>query len=178
MPLPGRQRGLIGGDQCGNGGVIIGEGWHDDAAQYVHHQPAHWGNRRAEMAANRVGNLLAVRRFRWVAVVHVQDAEVEQQSERVSAECVGRVDDGAGGVSSEARRGHEGEGSVEVCEGVDGVEQGASMAAREAEGDDEDEDMVGAENVSVQRAEGGGNSTGGIAKKKRNKGKRLSKFFA
>ena len=110
-----------------------------------------------------------------VAVVHAQDAEGEQQSERVSVECVGRVDDGAGGVSSEARRGHEGEGSVEVCEGVDGVEQGASMAAREAEGDDEDEDMVGAENVSVQRAEGGGNSTGGIAKKKRNKGKRLSR---
>ena len=52
------------------------------------------------------------------------------------------------------------------CEGVDGVEQGASLAAREAEGDDEDEDMVGDENVSVQRAEGGGGSTGGIKKKR------------
>ena len=54
-----------------------------------------------------------------------------------------------------ARRGHEGEGGVEGCEGADGVEQGASMAARGAEGSDEDEDMVGAENVSAQRAEGG-----------------------
>ena len=101
-----------------------------------------------------------------IAVVHAQDAEGEQQSERVSVECVGRVDDGVGGVSSEARLGHEGEGSVEGCEGVDGVEQGASTAAREAEGDDEDEDMAGVENVSVQRAEGGSGSTGGIKKKK------------
>jgi hypothetical protein len=81
-----------------------------------------------------------------VAVVHAQDAEGEQQSERVSVECVGRVDDGAGGGSSEARRGH--------AEGEGGVEQGASMAAREVEGDDEDEDMAGVENISMQRAEG------------------------
>ena len=107
-----------------------------------------------------------------VAVVHAQDAEVVQQSERVSVECVGRVDDGAGGGSSEARRGHEGEGSVEGCEGVDGVEQGASMAAREAEGDDEDEAMAGDENISMQRAEGGGGTTGGIKKGKRTRGKR------
>ena len=31
-----------------------------------------------------------------VAMVHAQDAEGEQQSERVSVECVGRVGDGAG----------------------------------------------------------------------------------
>ena len=49
------------------------------------------------------------------------------------------------------------------------------MAAREAEGsDDEDEAMAGKENVSVQRAEGGGGSTGGIAKRKRNRGKQKS----
>ena len=101
-------------------------------------------------------------------MVHAQDAEGEQQSERVSVECVGRVDDGAGDGSSEARRGHvEGEGGVEGCdEGADDVEQGASMAARVAEGDDEDEAMAGDENVSGQRAEGGGGSTGGIKKKK------------
>ena len=40
-------------------------------------------------------------------------------------------------------------------EGADGVEQGASTAAREAEGDDEDEAMEGDENVSLQRAEEG-----------------------
>ena len=50
-------------------------------------------------------------------------------------------------------------------EGVDGVEQGASMAAREAEGDDEDEAMAGDENVSAQHAEGGSGSTGGIKKR-------------
>ena len=56
--------------------------------------------------------------------------------------------DGAGDV--------EGEGGVEGCdEGADDVEQGASMAARVAEGDDEDEAMAGDENVSGQRAEGG-----------------------
>ena len=107
-----------------------------------------------------------------VAEVYAQDAEREQQSERVSVECVGRADDGAGGVSIEARRGHEGEGGVEGCEGVDGVEQGASMAAREVEGDDEDEDMAGVENISMQRAEGGGGTTGGIKKGKRTRGKR------
>ena len=56
-------------------------------------------------------------------------------------------------------------------EGADGVEQGASMAAREAEGDDEDEAMAGDENISVQRAEGGGGSTGGIKKRKPRRGK-------
>ena len=61
------------------------------------------------------------------------------------------------------------------CEGVDGVEQGASMAAREAESDDEDEAMAGDENVPVKRAEWGGSSIGSIAKKKRNKGKRLNR---
>ena len=60
------------------------------------------------------------------------------------------------------------------CEGVEGVEQGASMAAREAEGDDEDEAMAGDENVSVQRTEGGSSSTGGIVKRKRNRCKRLN----
>jgi hypothetical protein len=58
------------------------------------------------------------------------------------------------------------------CEGVDGVEQGASMAARKAESDDEDEAMAGDENVSVQRAEGGNSSTGGIKKGKRTRSKR------
>ena len=60
------------------------------------------------------------------------------------------------------------------CEGVDGAEQGASTAAREAEGDDEDEAMAGDENVSVQRTEGGSSSTGGIVKRKRNRCKRLN----
>ena len=62
------------------------------------------------------------------------------------------------------------------CEGVDGVEQGASMAAREAESD-EDEAMAGDENVPVKRADGGSSSIGSIAiaKKKRNKGKRLNR---
>ena len=106
-----------------------------------------------------------------VAVAHAQVAEGEQQSGRVSVECVGRVDDGAGGVSSEARRGHEGECGVEGCEGVNGVEQGASTVAREAEGSDEDDAMVGDENASIQRAEGGGGTTGGIKKGKRRRGK-------
>ena len=60
------------------------------------------------------------------------------------------------------------------CEGVDDVEQGATTAAREAEGDDADEVMVGDENVSMQTAEGGGGSTGGIVKRKRNRGKQKS----
>ena len=98
----------------------------------------------------------------------------EQQRERVSVGCVRSVGDGAGGCSSEAGRVLEGDNGGDMgCEGVDGVEQGASMAAREAEGSDEDEDMVGAENVSVQRAEGGGNSTGGIAKKKAQQGQKV-----
>ena len=46
------------------------------------------------------------------------------------------------------------------------------MAAREAEGSDEDEAMEGKENVPVQRAEGGGGTTGGIKKGKRTRGKR------
>ena len=45
------------------------------------------------------------------------------------------------------------------------------MAAREVEGDDEDEDMAGVENISMQRAEGGGGTTGGIKKGKRTRGK-------
>eukprot|EP00900_Chrysochromulina_parva_P019518 jgi/Chrpa1/27568/Chrysochromulina_OHIO_Genome00025964-RA len=71
-----------------------------------------------------------------------------------------------------------------VSAGVEGVEQGASMAAREAEGDDEDEAMVGDENVSMQMAEGGGGPTGGFVKKKckrsrqKNRGQRqaMAKF--
>ena len=39
------------------------------------------------------------------------------------------------------------------------------MAAREAEGSDEDEAMAGKENVSLQRAEGNGSSTSGIKKR-------------
>ena len=39
------------------------------------------------------------------------------------------------------------------------------MAAREAEGSDEDEVMAGKENVSMQIAEGGGGSSGGIKKR-------------
>ena len=46
------------------------------------------------------------------------------------------------------------------------------MAAREVEGDDEDEDMAGVENISMQRAEGGGGTTGGIKKGKRRRGNR------
>ncbi len=68
---------------------------------------------------------------------------------------------------SEAARALEGDGdSIIGCEGVDGAEQGASMAAREAEGDDEDEAMVGDENISMQMAGGGGCVTAGIKKKK------------
>ena len=43
--------------------------------------------------------------------------------------------------------------------------------AFEAEGDDEDEAMAGDENISMQRAEGGGGTTGGIKKGKRRRGK-------
>ena len=78
---------------------------------------------------------------------------------------------GAGGSGSEAARALEGNGDgVMGCEGVDGAEQGASTAAREAEGD-EDEAMAGDENVSVQRTEGGSSLTGGIKKGKRRRGK-------
>ena len=45
------------------------------------------------------------------------------------------------------------------------------MTACEAEGSDEDEAMAGKENVSVQRAEGGSGSTGGIKKGTRRRGK-------
>ena len=46
------------------------------------------------------------------------------------------------------------------------------MAARGAEGDDEDEAMAGVENISAQHAEGGCGSIGGI---KKNKPQRRSK---
>jgi len=84
-----------------------------------------------------------------------------------------RDGDGAGGSGSEAARALEGGdgGVVMGCEGVDGAEQGASLAAREAEGDDEDEAMAGDENVSVQHEERGGGATGGIKKGKRRRGK-------
>jgi hypothetical protein len=95
------------------------------------------------------------------------DGRREQQRERVSVGCVMRDGAGAGGSGSEAARALEGDGDCGLgCEGVDGVKQGASMAAREAEGEDEDEAMAVDENVSLQRAEGGGGSTGGIKKKK------------
>ena len=75
--------------------------------------------------------------------------------------------DGAGGGSSEARRRLEGEDDgVTGREGVDGAEEGASMAASEAEGSDGDDVMAGKENVSMQRAEGSGGVTAGIKKKK------------
>ena len=75
--------------------------------------------------------------------------------------------DGAGGSSSEAARAPEGDSDgVMGCEGIDGAEQGVSLAVREAEGDDEDEAMVGDENVSMQMAEGCGGATAGIKKKK------------
>ena len=75
-----------------------------------------------------------------IAEVHAQDAEREQQRDGVSVGCVRPDGDGAGGDGGEAGRAPEGdEGGVWGCEGVDGVEQGASTAAREAEGDDDDE---------------------------------------
>ena len=46
------------------------------------------------------------------------------------------------------------------------------MAAREAEDSDEDEAMAGKENASMQRAEGGSSSIGGIKKGKRTRSKR------
>jgi hypothetical protein len=98
-----------------------------------------------------------------------QVAEREQQRERVSVH-VGRVmrdGVGAGGSGSEAARALEGDGDgVMGCEGIDGAEQGASLAARAAEGDDEDEAMACDENVSMQMAEGCGGVTAGIKKKK------------
>ena len=90
--------------------------------------------------------------------------------------CVRPDGDGAGGGSGEAGRALEGDdGGVWGCEGADGVEQEAPMAAHEAEGSDEDEAMAGKENVSMQRAEGGGGSTGGIKKKKSKRRSKLEK---
>ena len=101
------------------------------------------------------------------AEVHAQDAEREQQRGGVLVECIGPYGDGVGGDSSEAGRALEGNGGGVMCrEGVDGVEQGASMVACGAEGDDKDKAMVGDENLSVQRVEGGGGSTGGIKRKR------------
>jgi hypothetical protein len=48
---------------------------------------------------------------------------------------------------------------------------GASMAAHETEGSDEDEVMACKENVTLQHAERGSSSTGGIKKGKRRRGK-------
>ena len=108
-----------------------------------------------------------------VAAAQAQVAEREQQRERVSVGRAMRDGVGTGGSGSEAARALEGDGDGAMGrEGVDGVEQGASLAAREAEGDDEDEAMVGDENVSMQEAEGGGGATGGIKKGKRRRGKR------
>ena len=110
-----------------------------------------------------------------VAEVHALDAEREQLREGASVGCVMPNGDGAGGDDCEAGRALEGDdGGYMGCEGVDGVEQGASMVAREAEDSDEDEGMAGKENVSAQCAEGGSGLIGGIAKRKRNRCKRLN----
>ena len=107
-----------------------------------------------------------------VAEVHAQDAEREQQREGASVGCVMPNGDGAGGDDCEAGRALEGDdGGYMGCEGADGVEQGASMAAREAEDSAEDEVMAGKENVSMQHEERGGGATGGIKKGKRRRGK-------
>ena len=55
--------------------------------------------------------------------------------------------------------------------GADGAEQKAARAAHEAEGDDVDEAMEGDENISLQRAERGSGSIGGIKKAKRRRAK-------
>ena len=69
-------------------------------------------------------------------VAREADGWREQQRERVSEGCVRPYGDGAGGGSSEAGRALDGDGDgVMGCEGVDGVEQLATMAARLAEGD-------------------------------------------
>ncbi len=100
--------------------------------------------------------------------MHAQDAEREQQREGASVGCA-RPGDSAGGDGGEAGRALDGDDGGDMGhEGVDDAEQGASMAVREAEGsDDEDEVMAGKENMSMQGAEGGCGSTGGIVKKKR-----------
>ena len=106
------------------------------------------------------------------AELHAHDAEREQQREGASVGCVMLNGDGAGGDDCEAGRALEGDdGGYMGCEGADGVEQGASMAAREAEDSAEDEVMAGKENVSMQHEERGGGATGGIKKGKRRRGK-------
>jgi hypothetical protein len=110
-----------------------------------------------------------------VVATSAQAAESEQQRERMSAECVMRDVDGEGGSCCEAGRALVGvDGGGKGREGVDGVEQGATMAECGAEGEDEDGVMVGDENLSVQRAEGGGGATGGIKKKKCKHSRRMS----
>jgi len=102
-----------------------------------------------------------------VAEVHAQDAEREQLREGAPDGCVMPNGDGAGGDDCEAGRALEDDdGGYMGCEGADGVEQGASMVAREAEDSDEDEGMAGKENISMQRAEGGCGAANGIKKKK------------
>jgi hypothetical protein len=84
----------------------------------------------------------------------------------VTVGCARPDGDGTGGGNSVAGRALEGDnGGVTGCEGVDGGEEGTSMAAREAEGSDEDEAMAYKENVPVQQAEGGSSSIGGIKKR-------------
>ena len=101
-----------------------------------------------------------------VAEVHAQDAESEQQREGGSVGCDRLDGGGAGGGNSAVGRAFEGDdGGVTGCEGVYGVEEMASMTAREAEGSDEDEVMAGKENAPMQRAEDGGGSIGGIKKR-------------
>ena len=92
------------------------------------------------------------------------DAERVQQRE-VPVECVVCVGADVGGDGSEARREHEIEGGVEGCVGADGVEQRATRAAHDAEGDVGDEVMAGDENFPLQHAEGGSGLSGGIKKK-------------
>jgi hypothetical protein len=101
-----------------------------------------------------------------VAEVHAQDAEREQQREGVSVGCDRLDGGGAGGGNSAVGRAFEGDdGGVTGCEGVYGVEEVASMTARETEGSDEDEVKTGKENAPMQRAEDGGGSIGGIKKR-------------
>ena len=79
---------------------------------------------------------------------------------------------GVDGSGSGAARALEGVSDCAMgCEGADGAEQGASMAARVAEDDDEDEVLAGDENVSMQEAVGGDGAMGGIKKGKRRRGK-------
>jgi hypothetical protein len=110
-----------------------------------------------------------------VAEVHAQGAEREQQREGVSVGCARPDGDGAGSDGGEVGRVLEGDDSGNMGrEGFDGVVQGASTEAREAEGSDEDEIIAGKENLTLQGEEGGSGSTSGIAKRKRNRCKRLN----